>query len=262
MPGTPSSDGRPTASRVVATLVAGVLAALGVLLVVSALASSDPEVRDSRWFLVALGVAVLGTAAVVVVLRVASPGGSISSDDTRGRLRVPLSPRTPLTMVLLGTTFALLLVVAVLAVGIGDGGLLFLPLVLLFAALVPDALRGLLRKPGLVLTADGVSYRGWTVDSRLAWEDVVSVDLDVTEPRRPRLLVAGRPDAPSWEVSSHRLLLPLDRVPSAPRIVVLAGALDHPTRVEVLVRRLAASAAADRPGLLGPDGVAFLSGAR
>jgi len=246
---------------VLAGLLAGALGALGAGMIVSGFASSDPELRDDRWFLAVLGFAVLTTAAVLVVLRVAPPSGGPAT-GTGGRVEIPLNGRTPLTMVLLGTSFALLFVVAVFAVGVGDGGLLFLPLVLLFAALVPDALRGLLRKPGLVLTADGITYRGWTLDSRLAWDDVVSVGLDLTEPRRPRLLVAGRPDAASWEVTSHRLVLPLDRVPSGPRIVVLAGALDHPTRAEVLIRRLAASPAADRPGLLGPDGVAFLSGAR
>jgi len=164
--------------------------------------------------------------------------------------------------VLIGCTFALLFTVAMLAVGVGDGGLLFAPLVLLFAALVPDGLRGLLRRPALVLSPQDVRYRGWTVDARLCWEDVASVGLDSLDPRRRRILLGGRPDAPSWRCESRRIVLPLDRVPSQPRITVLAGALDHPTRVEVLLRTLASAPAAERPALLGSDGVAFLNGAR
>jgi hypothetical protein len=250
---------------VVGAVVAAVVGGLGVLLVVAPFAAADPDVRRGRWFLAALGLALVATAAVVVLARVAGPSGrraSAAAPGGRPRVDVRLNARVPATLVLLGSTFTLLFAGAVLGVGVADGGLLFLPLVLLFAALVPDGVRGLLRGSAMVLDEDGVAYRGWTVDAVLAWEDVLAVGLDTFDPRRPRIVISGRPGAPSWRCDSHRLVLPLDRVPSEPRIAVLAAGLDHPTRVEVLLRNLAAAPAAERAALLDADAVAFLNGAR
>ena len=141
---------------------------------------------------------------------------ALAGEPASPALVVRLRPTTPLTLLVLGVTGALLSTTAVFGVGLIDGGLFFTPFVLLFLALVPDAARAMGRNPRLVLSVQSISFHGWTEDAELAWEDVASVSADPAGSRRPRILVSGRPQALSWRTSSHRILLPLDPRPGRP----------------------------------------------
>lgn len=259
-----SSSGSGSGSGVLGgRVVALLLAVLGAGIVLHALVGRTPDAGLSPAFEVLLGLVLLATAAVTWVVR-GSPADparrtELSELDGEPALVVALRPASPLVMVVVGTAFAALFAAAVFGVGVTDGGLLFSPLVLLFAALVPDGVRALVRRPRLVLGVDAVLLHGWTIDSRLAWEDVVTVQADTMDPRRARLLVVGRPDASSWRLNSHKLVLPMDRRPTMPEIAVPLSALDAGSRVEVLARRLAHSTREERRGYLDREGAAFLA---
>lgn len=247
-------------------LVALVCAVIGVLLVgQSALAPQSIDTVNSA-FTGVLGLVMVAVAVAVWAIRGsgADPGRrtALGTLDDRPALVVRLRPTTPLVMVVIGVAFAGLFLVAVFAVGPGDGGLLFAPLVLMFAALVPDGVQALVRGPRLALGIDHVELRGWTLDARLAWEDVASVQVEAIDPRRARLLISGRPGAASWQQLNHRIIVPLDRRPAVPEIAVLVTALDAPNRVEVLSRRFAESRRDARSTYLDEGGVAFLSDGR
>jgi len=213
--------------------------------------------------LVVLGVAMLAAAAVVWLTRVDGPDPvrrtSLGELDGQPALIIALRPTTPLVMCVLGVAFGALFGFAALAVGLSDGGLLFLPLVALFLVLVPDAARALARGPRLALGVDHVDLRGWGIDARLAWPDVARVQVEDTDPRRARLLLLGRPGASSWRHRMHRYVVALDRRPATPEIAVPVSALDAPSRVQVLAARFAGSDRAGRQGFLDAEGVAFLS---
>lgn len=252
----------PSSSRVVARVVSALFAGLGVVIVVGTLVGAG----DRSLLLPAVGVFMVLMAAVVWIARGTSPapGRRTSLVEVGGRavLRVRLRPTTPLVMVLVGLGGSLLSLVGVLGVGLGEGGLLFVPVLALFLALVPDAVLGLRRRPHLELSAEGLSLLGWTIATRLAWDDVTAVTLTTADPRRPCLVVAGRLDAGSWRLERSRRLLPLDPIPQRPEITVLLSALDLPSRVQVLIDQLWREPAAGRAAYIDSDGVAFLAGAR
>lgn len=255
-----------SSSRVVARVVAVLLALVGLLVLAGPVVSADARSDGGAVLLPVVGVFLVAMGAVSWIARGTSPDPAARTSlvQVAGQpvLQVRLRPTTPLVMLLVGASGALVVLVAMLGIGLGDGGLLLTPFLLLFLVLVPDAVRALSRRPRWELGADGLRQVGWTTESYLAWDDVSAVTLTTADPRRPRLVVAGRLGAPSWQVTSHRILVPLDRVPQRPEIAVLVSALDLPSRVQVLVERFAREPRHARVGYLDGDGVAFLSGAR
>lgn len=162
--------------------------------------------------------------------------------------------------VLLGLIGLSLLIAPLVDAGSADSGDRVLLPVVGVLMLGAAAARALARRPGLVLGARSLVYRGWSVDSELAWQEVSSVHYETTDPRRARVVVSGRPGASSWRVASHRLLLPLDQVPGRPEIAVLGAALDEPGRVQALIFRLVAASPTEQAAYLDRAGVAFLTG--
>lgn len=80
--------------------------------------------------------------------------------------------------------------------------------------------RSLLRRPALILTPEGVRYRGPTVDAYLAWEDIKAVTGERDGKYRRKLVFAGWPASPSWQWR-RRSWIPAPRHPeSDPKISV------------------------------------------
>lgn len=116
---------------------------------------------------VLLGLAVL-TVPLITWSRLLAPARPECSVRTRGdALEIRMRTGTPASTAVLGTVWTALAAWAVVAGGISSGGLFAVPFVLLFAALVPDALRAATRDPHLLLDADVVRLHGWSLDGSI-----------------------------------------------------------------------------------------------
>ena len=256
--------GTPSSSSVVGRVASLELGALGLSAIGVALLDARIREDGSLVFSSAVGLLLL---AVAVVLWVGARGPDAerrtswdTDPDGQPAMVVELTPVTPLSMIVLGGVGVLLSVLAVLAVGPTDGGLLFTPLVLLFALLLPDGLRAWRRRPRITMTAQTVSLRGWTLDSSLAWDDVVSISLEDEGTKYARIVFDGRLEASSWEHRQHKILVALDPTPSRPVVAVPARALDAPGRVQVFGEQMwAAGGTAARRGRLTQEGLAFVN---
>lgn len=176
---------------------------------------------------------------------------------------VRLRPHLVLGSLVVGATWCAFLLWAGLAVGIGDGGWVLALLALLPAALVPDAVRGLARGSRLVIDADEVVLHGFTSAARLAWDDVVAVE--VAAAGLPALRVQARAGAPSWRLEPRRWLVDHDRLARTDRagaIDVPLAVLDAPDRVGLLLQELRLRARPERADRLDTDAASFLRGER
>lgn len=252
----------PSSRRWGPTLFAVALAAFGLLLVAAPLLSSGTAADNGMPLLVVPGIALIGTGAAILLFTApSSPGRGAELVEIEGEpaVRVRLRPNVPAANLIVGSVFSLLFGASMVGIGLSDGGLLLLPLLALFLAIVPDALRALLRRPALLLTQRAVALRGWGMDARLAWEDVTGVELVVPHPRRPALRIAGHPGAASWSLRMRRIIVPLDLRPGSEHIDVRLLALDHPGMVQTLVEHLATLTEPDRRALLNENAIAFLT---
>lgn len=214
---------------------------------------------------VCFGVAVLSIAVVVATRRSISPPRAEARTheiavDGRPALEVRLRDHQLWAVLVLGVAWSVFFGWAIVAVGADGPGWLLLPLFLLFFVLVPDTARALTRHSRVLLTETGVDFRGWGIDAALAWDDVVLVDFAAPHRRRPVVRIEGRPDAPSWRVERHRILLSLDKRPDTPRIDVPMEALDAPGAFLTYVNSVRRDPPHIRSRWFGPDAVAFFRG--
>jgi hypothetical protein len=218
-------------------LGAGLTGVVGLLILAAALVGDQPATGPVLTGLVLLAVAV----GLGIFARPPRGGGRAELAEVADgpAVRLPLRPNLPLANLFVLGALTALVGYGMLAIGLGDGGLLLLPVLLLVALPLPDTVRALLRRPDVTLTTRAVAMRGWGADARLEWEDVAGVEVVVSHPRRPVLRVLGRPAASSWEFSPRRIVLPLDARPDGPHIDVRLQALAAPGALEVVVEELA-----------------------
>ncbi len=219
-------------------LGAALTGVVGLLLLAVPFVGDEPATAP-----VLTGLVLLAVAAGLWIFGRPSRGGAevVVSEEAGGPvLRLPLRPHLPVANLLVLGALTSLTVYGMVAIGLGDGGLLLLPVLLLVALPLPDTVRALLRRPDVTLTTSEVAMRGWGADARLAWEDVAGAEVVVPHPRRPVLRVLGRPGASSWEFMPRRIVLPLDARPDGPHVDVRLQALSTPGALEVVVQELAA----------------------
>lgn len=217
---------------------------------------------EHRYYPIPLGLAFLAVTAMVW-LRWFAPSRprdrvALVDGDGRAAFSVGLRPHIPLSVVILGVVWAGFFVWLMAVQGFSNGGLLLLPVVALFASLVPDGLRAITRRPRLRFDDHTLDYRGWGSDSQLAWEDVEQVDFAAPDVRRPVLRIQGRHGATSWTHRHLRIVYSLDQRPAGARIDVPLLALDAPGRLVTLLDDWRTKSAPERRDLIAPEGVAFL----
>jgi hypothetical protein len=179
---------------------------------------------------------------------------SAAGDVVEIRLRTVLLVATALT----GAVWAALAVWALVAGGPTGAGLLAVPFVLLFAAVVPDPVRALLRRPSLRLDADGLDLRGWSLDAHLDWDDVVAVDLAVPRPQRPVVRLTSTASATSLRRTWRRVVLNLDQRVHEPVVDLPFLAFDDAGRVAAFLTILRGLPREERLAQLAGAGPDFL----
>ncbi|CAN5347443.1 hypothetical protein BH11ACT8_BH11ACT8_20300 [soil metagenome] len=113
------------------------------------------------------------------------------------------------------------------------------------ALVVPLHLPAVLRpRARLLLTADGLHYRGWSAESTLAWADVDRVEQAWAPRHRDQVLaIFPTPGAPSFRVHRRRSWWParfrIDH-PHDDRIEVPIVALSHPTALRETIAAIGA----------------------
>ncbi len=216
---------------------------------------------DGRAPLLGASVVCLGAAALVWV-GVLAPRDAAQRTATRPAggeqvLVVGLRSTTPWVMTITGGVGTALIVWSIFGVGFTDGGLLFAPLLLLFAPVLAEGLWAFRRRAQLEIGAEALHYRGWGLDARLAWDDVDRI-VQRTEGKYSRIWVIGRDGAPSWQCQRTKLILSLDPAPKRAEFGVLTSALDDSGALYATLRLLKAQTRAGRRTYMGPTGLAFL----
>ena len=210
------------------------------------------------WLL--LGLAVL-TVPLITWSRFLAPARPERSVRTHGdAVEVRFRTGTPAATAVLGVVWAALASWAVVAGGVTSGGLFAVPFVLLFAALVPDALRAATRHPHLLLDADVVRLHGWSLDGEIAWADIAGVEVLSVRPQRPVIRLIARPDAVSLSRTWRRLLVHLDLKTDEAVLDIPLLALDDPSRVAAFLSILRGLRRDERLLQLEGAGQAFLRG--
>lgn len=210
------------------------------------------------WLL--LGLAVL-TVPLITWSRFLAPARPARSVRMRGHaVEIRFRTGTPAATAVLGTVWAALGSWAVVAGGVTSGGLFAAPFVLLFAALVPDALRAAARQPHLLLDGDVVRVHGWSLDGEIAWADLGAVEVVSVRPQRPVIRLVARPDSTSLSRTWHRFLVRLDLKTDEAVLDIPLLALDDPGRVAAFLSILRALPRDERLLQLEGAGRAFLRG--
>lgn len=210
------------------------------------------------WLLLGLAVLTVPLITWTRFLAPARPERSVRTHENAVEVRFRTG--TPAATAVLGTVWAALASWAVVAGGITGGGLFAVPFVLLFAALVPDALRASVRHPHLLLDADAVRLHGWSLDGEIAWADISGVDVVSVRPQRPVIRLIARPDATSMSRTWHRFLVHLDLETDEAVLDIPLLALDDPGRVAALLSILRGLPRDERLLQLEGAGRAFLRG--
>ena len=232
----------------------------GVMLVTFPLRVDEPMSATAAAGLVLFGLAVLTVpvAGWITALAPARPARAVSSHDEVVEIR--LRTAGPVATVVIGVTWAGFFAWAWVAGGITSGGLLAVPLLLLFLALVPDSVRAVARRPFLRIDADQVVLHGWSIDARVDWDDVVTVEATAPHPQRAVVRLVAAPGASSLQRTWKRLILRLDLRGPEPVVDVPFAALDDPGRVTVYLALLQLLPRAGRQEHLTEPGPGLLRG--
>ncbi|GEP34241.1 hypothetical protein NSZ01_20090 [Nocardioides szechwanensis] len=205
----------------------------------------------------------------VVLVVIAAPGvivavvGSSAGTDGRvravdGGIRIDFRPHVPAAVAVLSFLMAgMLATAAVLDFAVPR--LLSAVLAGAFLLLLVAAVGTLRRKPRVLLTLDGLDYRGWGADARISWDDVAGTEADFSNGLRPIIDVLAKDVAPSFRYDTALVALPEPMGPR-PAVRVLARGLDEPYRLEVFVNQMRAAAPEERAFRLGEVGLRWLDG--
>ncbi|MCY7396444.1 MAG: hypothetical protein LH468_09895 [Nocardioides sp.] len=195
----------------------------------------------------------------VLAVREMEPGnGGRRIHATGQEIEVGFRPHRPLVIAVAGLALGGALASTALATSGAVSVLCWLLALLPVAALV-GAVGTLRRRPRVLLTAEGLDYRGWGVDACVAWDDVEGTVADARSELRPLAEILVRPGGSSFRHRAAVLALP-EPLGRRPAIRMLAGDLDHPWLLLEYADRMARLPADQRPGRLGADGLDFLDG--
>lgn len=123
----------------------------------------------------------------------------------------------------------------------------------------PDSVRGLVaRDRGITLTPRGLTYRGWSFDAEVAWEEIVLISVDPSNVHLPCIRVDVLPVG-GIRARRHRLLLWLEPPPQPGHIKIPTVAVDHPMQLIGLARHLVDLPAQLRHAYLAAHGLAVLT---
>lgn len=176
------------------------------------------------------------------------------------RIRVGLRPQRPLAL-LSGEFSAVMLLAAGVVLDIPVWGQVAAgALAVLGLVVVPDSVRALLvGDRGVVLTPRTLTYRGWSYDFDVLWDEIILVSVDGSNP----YLVCIRVDLLSEEVppaTRHRIVLGLEPPPQPAHVKIPWVAVDCPAQLAGLARRLSELPAELRHQHLAAHGLAIMTG--
>lgn len=193
----------------------------------------------------------------VPAMRASRAGGRVHA--TGLEVEIDYRPELPALVALLGFLAAGLLGTVALATS-GPGSAGAGVLALLAAVVLLAAVGTLRRRPRVLLTAQGLDYRGWGQDASVAWADVEGTAIDARYAWRPLAEVLVAPGATSLRHRVDPFALP---EPAGPRssIRMLGHGLPDPRRLLAFVEQLAALPPTERSSRLGERGLAFLADA-
>lgn len=194
---------------------------------------------------------VVAVSMAVGAGRRAGPGWTPSTLDGR--------PAWALALGGSGSAAAMAAIPGVLGVGLVVVALQAEPVVAVLLGLVAlfllvlavEGVRLLVRRPELRVSADRLSLRGPGVDAELVWDEVGTVEHRDLGTRWAAVAVSAVQGARSYRCESRRFLLPTDRVPDPPGIVVRVGLVPDPTRLVRILRALHAGGRAEREAMIG-----------
>jgi hypothetical protein len=234
-------------------------AALGVTLATYPLwGDAGSATATVGWVLLGLEALTVPLAEWARFLSPADPAGAVTAEGEAVLVR--LRTVLPVSTAAIGVAWAGLAGWAVVAGGPTGAGLLAVPFLLLFAAIVPDAIRAVTRRPVLRLDPEGLEMRGWSLDARVAWDDVVAAEVAVPRPQRPVVRLVATAGAASLSRSWRRLVVHLDLPTTEPVVDIPFLALDDPARLVAFATILRGLPRAERSAQLSGPGPAFLRG--
>lgn len=175
-------------------------------------------------------------------------------------IRVGLRPHRPLSLLCAVLGLAMMFGGGVFLFESAAGRVLMGVLVPLPLLLVPDCVRGLVADGrAVVLTPRTVTYRGWSYDIEVPWEDIERVGSDRSNPWVPAIRFDVRP-APTERAVVHKILAWLDPKPQPDNFQIPVLAVDMPAELMALAERLANVARHERAAQLREHGVPMLTG--
>lgn len=230
----------------------------------SGLALTFVGVRFDAWP-IALGggsLMTLGAYLYVVGFARRRPGRRVqTTTGSHGpEIWIGLRPHRPLSVLCLSFALAMMLgaaggLIESPAGQVFMGVLLPLPLLLL-----PDAVRGLFaRGRGFLLTPQVVTYRGWSYDVKVPWEDIAAAGIDESNPYLICIRVDLRPTT-RVEAVRHKFLVWLEPKPQPDNFQVPVLALDQAAQLAALLGSQARFSVETRTAVLADHGVAIASG--
>lgn len=175
-------------------------------------------------------------------------------------IRIGLRPHRPLSLLCAALGMALMFGAGVFLVESAAGRVLMWVLVPLPLLLVPDCVRGLAADGReVVLTSRAITYRGWSYDIEVPWEDIERVSRTRSNPWVPAIRFALGP-ASTERAAVHTFVAWLDPKPQPDSFSIPVLAVDMPSELMALAQRMVSVADHERPGQLREHGVPVLTG--
>ncbi len=175
-------------------------------------------------------------------------------------IRIGLRPHRPLALLCTALALTMMFGGCLFVVESTAGRVLMWVLLPLPLLLVPDCLSGLLaRDRELVLTPRTLTYRGWSYDAEVPWEDIERVSSDRSNPWVPAIRFDLRPSSTERAVV-HKLLAWLDPKPRPDNVQIPVLAVDMPIDLMALAQRMVSVADRHRAAELSEHGVRTLIG--
>lgn len=181
------------------------------------------------------------------------------ANDAERRIEIGLRPQLPLGLLCAAGGFVVALTWTLLWTESVLVRVLLLVCLLLVLLVVPDSVRALLTSGrGVTVTAQRLSYRGWSYDAEIDWDAVETVDLDTSNPQRPSIRITLKSGV-STDYPRHRVLVSLEGKPGPRNFLIPSIALDQPWNLLGVASSLANEPAAHRAGYLDSVGTPILT---